>query len=1025
MRVFSNVSGNCSLCNWGPLAHFNSNTGTFGSGVMGAAQKGNDPEAWSGEDQMAFATGNVSANFPFYTNVRAGYIAAAEMSPGGTSYEPHPMYPTWTFDDSSPSGGFATCNLYATSQPGVCDNYLMDYTGIAIGPGQRITTGYQRFHIGLKSPVVTSVQVSLIADPPQSGVTTSCSAYSLIQAYTTFPVTNTWTDNYVDINIPASDAGCTMEVKYNAPVNSGLLDVAYYDFSPKWGSISVGQATIDTLNVSQINGGGSATNACLISPVYGINGGYVCPAAGFNGTLASTISPTAQSVTFTGSTAGFPSSGCGYINQETICYASLDADGHTLDGLMRGVYGSTAATHNSSSEYTSNLFALGPSVGSTIPPLVVSWGVTGTRVVGINNPTPATYGTAVLDINSGAAETAVLSNGTIQQVNAPSDNLYNQLDSTCIGNNGAFGACITNSLNVLQTNAQNETAQVLGLGGGLTGGVVFTEPATIAAPSISWGGPTGSFSRSYICQDHAGLVPGTVATLSTFPSNSLATVGIPVTVFCPIQAGVLTYDLLRSSGGTSQGILAFNISPGASFNDFENYATPASVISTNTAQNFITGLDYLSTSKLYATGVPTGALVCLAADHSLTTTGCPSGGGGGGGGGMVYPAGPGIAVVNSGGTAWSTTLVPPTSTIVGISDAQTLTNKSIAATEINSGTLPHAQLPPLVSGDIPNNAANTTGTAAAITSVNPVATGGSGLSSVSLNQIRIGVGSNTLANVTLPNCSGATGALSYDNTAQSFGCNATTQSIFLHTLTGATPVIAVSSATLPTFDTEYLAMSVNVTSLTLPASSAVADGEFITVTISQPSSGGPYTLPVGTAGSPLTPGTGTRLVNTVPGGCPSISTSISSTNPSQLIISLAYQASLTEYQVLSCSTTNPTQNSVVEATLNQSGVFGAALVNTVIEGTSPHNSGHFVNLQIISSTGGTCTTPPIFNVFDGASNIGTPVTAPTGVQTKGNATNGAQTLAFSAGDNIGVYISSAGAGCTTDQFSVAAQYAEP
>jgi hypothetical protein len=38
-------------------------------------------------------------------------------------------------------------------------------------------------------------------------------------------------------------------------------------------------------------------------------------------------------------------------------------------------------------------------------------------------------------------------------------------------------------------------------------------------------------------------------------------------------------------------------------------------------------------------------------------------------------------------------------------------NISVSASDLTTGMLPHAQLPPLVSGDIPNNAANTTGTA--------------------------------------------------------------------------------------------------------------------------------------------------------------------------------------------------------------------------------------------------------------------------------------------------------------------------
>ena len=39
-------------------------------------------------------------------------------------------------------------------------------------------------------------------------------------------------------------------------------------------------------------------------------------------------------------------------------------------------------------------------------------------------------------------------------------------------------------------------------------------------------------------------------------------------------------------------------------------------------------------------------------------------------------------------------------------------NVTVSASDLTTGTLPYGQLPALVSGDIPNNAANTTGTAA-------------------------------------------------------------------------------------------------------------------------------------------------------------------------------------------------------------------------------------------------------------------------------------------------------------------------
>lgn len=53
-------------------------------------------------------------------------------------------------------------------------------------------------------------------------------------------------------------------------------------------------------------------------------------------------------------------------------------------------------------------------------------------------------------------------------------------------------------------------------------------------------------------------------------------------------------------------------------------------------------------------------------------------------------------------------LVPKTITVNGHALS---TNVTVSASDISTGTLPHAQLPGLLSGDIPNNAANTSGTA--------------------------------------------------------------------------------------------------------------------------------------------------------------------------------------------------------------------------------------------------------------------------------------------------------------------------
>jgi hypothetical protein len=100
-------------------------------------------------------------------------------------------------------------------------------------------------------------------------------------------------------------------------------------------------------------------------------------------------------------------------------------------------------------------------------------------------------------------------------------------------------------------------------------------------------------------------------------------------------------------------------------------------------------------------------------------------------GGMVFP---GAGVPNSTGSAWGTSYgtsgtgttlaltaspvftgsptipgyVPTSTTVNGHALSA---NVAVSASDLTTGTLPHAQLPVLVSGDVPNNTANTTGTA--------------------------------------------------------------------------------------------------------------------------------------------------------------------------------------------------------------------------------------------------------------------------------------------------------------------------
>ena len=106
-------------------------------------------------------------------------------------------------------------------------------------------------------------------------------------------------------------------------------------------------------------------------------------------------------------------------------------------------------------------------------------------------------------------------------------------------------------------------------------------------------------------------------------------------------------------------------------------------------------------------------------------------------------------------------------------------------------------------------------------------------------------------------------------------------------------------------------------------------------------------------------------------------------------------------------------------------LFGSAALNAVVAQTIAVAAGHFTNLVMTTMLGGTCTTAPTFNVFDGTTNTGTAQISTSTTQTKGTATSQSQTLTFAAGDLIGIYISTAGSSCTTDTWVVSAEYSTP
>lgn len=81
----------------------------------------------------------------------------------------------------------------------------------------------------------------------------------------------------------------------------------------------------------------------------------------------------------------------------------------------------------------------------------------------------------------------------------------------------------------------------------------------------------------------------------------------------------------------------------------------------------------------------------------------------------------GASIINASGsisvTPASVGAVPTATTVNGHALSG---NVTVSASDLTTGTLPHAQLPALISGDIPNNAANTTGSAAKLTTARTI-----------------------------------------------------------------------------------------------------------------------------------------------------------------------------------------------------------------------------------------------------------------------------------------------------------------
>jgi len=125
-------------------------------------------------------------------------------------------------------------------------------------------------------------------------------------------------------------------------------------------------------------------------------------------------------------------------------------------------------------------------------------------------------------------------------------------------------------------------------------------------------------------------------------------------------------------------------------------------------------------------------------------------------------------------------------------------NVTVSASDLTTGTLPHAELPVLVSSDVPNNAANTTGTAGNVTGTVAVENGGTGATTAALALASLG-GQTALGYAPLNPANNLSDVLNAGTALADIGGVAITTTVNGHALSGNVTVSAsdVTTGTLP------------------------------------------------------------------------------------------------------------------------------------------------------------------------------------------------------------------------------------
>ena len=632
-----NVYSVNSLINFGWGSKFSGTTSqAFSSptGPYGYLQVGNNREPIRGQTADTFFTGNLTAP---YTSMEGGFIAPEEFN-ANFSFESQAMSQGWTYDSTSPiTNAFVGCNLGNNTAAIYCNTYDFNLQGIPIGPGQRLVAGKYTLYISAKDAVTASNSETI-------KLYSNCGSF--LQGFTV-PLTNAWPTTAAGVfSVPVdlttvTGSSCALGVQFFGSTTADQVQIGYFAFAPV-----AEQLNAQTINVTNINGPGGVTG-CAQSPVTGINNGYTCPTQGWSSTL--TANQTASQTTIAlASTAGLSPAGCFFVNEsEYECYTGISGD--TLTGLTRGAYVTTPTSHNSGSVAVGVSLVLGSNLNA--PYDVIAYGGASPFILGVNNAYPDNHGgNSVLSINGGGNETWVDNTGAIHQLNTGVNSQFQ--GSLTVGVAYAINPAITQTGNLLQATGPNTAYYPLTLGGGHAGSLNVTTTATIGAPVMLGSLPAGSSTASWVCAgtDFDGnLIPGTTTTLTGVAATWSYPTGISVA--CPYSAGVNTYQIYRTAGGGSQGLIASGAGPEFWTSDYGGATSGGGPPTTNGSNPHI---------SVAGTGTP---MIQLGPTNISTGTGAPTStcGSAGIGSGSLWlrtDGGASTSVYSCAGTTWTAVTIP-------------------------------------------------------------------------------------------------------------------------------------------------------------------------------------------------------------------------------------------------------------------------------------------------------------------------------------------------------------------------------